>query len=83
MNVARHASASEAEVWLDHGDEGVVMVVRNGPTPGAAPSAPSTGVGIVGMQERADSVGGVLEARATASGGFEVRAELPYQRRTR
>ncbi|MEU6380165.1 histidine kinase [Streptomyces sp. NPDC046909] len=35
------------------------------------------GFGLVGMRERARSVGGTLDAGARAEGGFEVRAVLP------
>ncbi|MHC5260064.1 sensor histidine kinase [Streptomyces sp. UC4497] len=35
------------------------------------------GFGLVGMRERARSVGGVVEAGPRAAGGFEVRATLP------
>ena len=38
----------------------------------------STGVGIIGMRERAESLGGTLTAEPTPSGGFHVTAVLPY-----
>jgi len=40
-----------------------------------------TGVGIVGMRERAESVGGRLDAGPTPDGGFRLRAVVPYHRR--
>ncbi|MFG2740636.1 sensor histidine kinase [Streptomyces chartreusis] len=43
----------------------------------AAPSAQSPGYGLVGMRERARSVGGTLDAGPRAEGGFEVSAVLP------
>ncbi|MFD5856242.1 sensor histidine kinase [Streptomyces chartreusis] len=43
----------------------------------AAPSGQSPGYGLVGMRERARSVGGTLDAGPRDEGGFEVSAVLP------
>ena len=43
----------------------------------AAPSAQSPGYALVGMRERARSVGGTLDAGPRDEGGFEVSAVLP------
>ncbi|MFF8353689.1 sensor histidine kinase [Streptomyces chartreusis] len=43
----------------------------------AAPCAQSPGYGLVGMRERARSVGGTLDAGPRDEGGFEVSAVLP------
>ena len=43
----------------------------------AAPSTQSPGYGLVGMRERARSVGGTLDAGPRDEGGFEVSAVLP------
>lgn len=45
----------------------------------AAP-APGHGFGLIGMRERALSVGGRLKADHRAEGGFEVSTDLPLQR---
>ncbi|MEM9132315.1 MAG: histidine kinase [Actinomycetota bacterium] len=81
MNVARHAGEVRAVVRLEHGEDGVEVEVVNEPAQGPLPSVASTGVGIVGMQERAESVGGTLEAGPATDGGWRVRAWLPYRRR--
>ncbi len=78
MNVARHAGAVRADLHLDHRPTEVVITISNGPSVGDRPSIPSTGVGIIGMRERAESVGGVLDARPQPAGGFVVEATLPY-----
>ncbi|WP_189762185.1 sensor histidine kinase [Streptomyces xanthochromogenes] len=44
---------------------------------GAGPAAGGSGFGILGMRERARSVGGTLEAGPQPSGGFRVAADLP------
>ncbi|MEV6701433.1 histidine kinase [Streptomyces sp. NPDC051453] len=53
------------------------------PPPSPSPSSPSpepdrpAGFGLLGMRERARSVGGTLDAGPRAQGGFEVAAVLP------
>lgn len=61
---------------------GLLVEIRNGPpdATAAAPGLPGGGHGLVGLRERAQSLGGTLEARRTSDGGFVVRAELPYGR---
>ncbi|MEM9522244.1 MAG: histidine kinase [Actinomycetota bacterium] len=85
MNVARHAGKVAAAVELIHAGDHVRLSVVNEPGPSKStttvPTAlRSTGVGIVGMRERAESLGGTLTAEATVEGGFQVVAELPYSR---
>ncbi|MEL6984400.1 MAG: histidine kinase [Actinomycetota bacterium] len=48
------------------------------PSAGASGLAASTGVGLIGMTERAESLGGSLRAGARTDGGFEVVAVVPY-----
>ena len=77
-NVARHAGASRAEVTVRHSDGQVVVEVtddgRAGPGGG---NGAGSGQGILGMRERARSLGGSLEAGPLPGGGFRVRATLP------
>jgi signal transduction histidine kinase len=61
-----------------------VTIADDGTAPGGMSgtgTGTSTGYGIVGMRERARSVGGLLTAGPGRTGGFEVRAELPLQER--
>ncbi|WP_411137731.1 sensor histidine kinase [Streptomyces sp. C10] len=59
---------------------GLRVEIRNGPPDATAtvPALPGGGHGLVGLRERAQSLGGTLEARHTSDGGFVVRAEFPY-----
>ncbi len=90
-NVARHAGAVPTEVRLIHGQQQVELTVTNGPGGGQAGRNGSvrggaaeggtegvSGVGIVGMTERAESLGGTLTAGPTTDGGYQVAAVLPY-----
>ncbi|MFG2226903.1 sensor histidine kinase [Streptomyces sp. NPDC048644] len=59
---------------------GLRVEIRNGPPDetATAPALPGGGHGLVGLRERAQSLGGTLETRHTSEGGFVVRAEFPY-----
>ncbi|MEU2865355.1 sensor histidine kinase [Streptomyces mirabilis] len=79
-NVTKHAAAKTARVRLSYSHDRLTLTVAD--DGGALRSAPPTpqvpgGFGLVGMRERAQSVGGRLRAGPGPGGGFEVRAELP------
>lgn len=79
-NALRHAGAASASVVVACEAERVIVEVlddgRGLPErPRARP--PGSGHGIAGMRERAQALGGALEAGPVAEGGFRVRACLP------
>ena len=79
-NAARHAGKVPVAVTVNHGTDGVTIKVDSDrPADGISP-APSTGIGIAGMTERAAAVGGSLVATPIPEGGFSVQADLPYTR---
>ncbi|HSK24570.1 MAG TPA: histidine kinase [Egicoccus sp.] len=88
-NTLRHAGPVPTEVRVSIGDAAVEAVVRDpGPTGGSAPhypddAPPGAGRGLVGMRERAALFGGTVTAGPHPDGGFEVRAVLPRDPRTR
>nr|WP_128428961.1 histidine kinase [Streptomyces cyaneus] len=77
-NVVRHAGPEPAVRVELYEEQGAlrVSVTDDGPCP-ATPAAHSPGYGLVGMRERARSVGGTLDAGPREKGGFEVSAVLP------
>ncbi len=64
-NVVRHADATRASVTLRCGDELEVSVVDDG----ASGTIWRPGVGLTGMRQRIDAVGGRLEAGPDTTGG--------------
>ncbi|WP_228641043.1 sensor histidine kinase [Microtetraspora sp. AC03309] len=75
VNVARHAGAATCEVRLTaSGDELEVEVVDDGR--GIRPGA-LVGVGLVGMRERAEELGGRCAVSTPEGGGTRVHAVLP------
>jgi signal transduction histidine kinase len=73
-NVVRHAEATAASVVLRYEPDALVLEICDNGRGGAANG---TGHGLIGMRERAASVGGTLEAGPAPEGGFRVHAELP------
>lgn len=79
-NVARHAGRVATRVAIVHRVDHVTVDIDNDPGVNPNVSIPSTGVGITGMTERAEMLGGTLGARPTRRGGFNVSASIPYHR---
>ncbi|MEV0645053.1 histidine kinase [Phytomonospora sp. NPDC050363] len=75
-NVVRHSRARTAEVSVMYAP-GLVEVVVGDDGIGHDGGARG-GSGLAGMRERASALGGALEVGAGPSGGFVVRARLPY-----
>ena len=74
-NVLRHANATQVEVRLAEKDGSyLVRVSDNGG--GVSDAKPSDGRGLLGMRERAELLGGHLEAGPTKK-GFDVTATIP------
>lgn len=77
-NVARHAPGAAVDVVLRRADDVVSLEVRS--SSGAATDTTGSGLGILGMKERAQAVGGWCEAGPappSAGGGWVVRCEIP------
>jgi signal transduction histidine kinase len=76
-NVRRHAAAERVELRLEYAPDGATLVVQDhGPGAPVAVGAGSGGYGLTGMRERAELLGGRLQA-APADDGFRVELWLP------
>jgi signal transduction histidine kinase len=77
-NIARHADAATASVRIDCRSD--VLAIRIDDDGKATPdTAPTLGVGLLGMRERVTALGGRLRAEPRGEGGFTVQAELPVE----
>ncbi|MFI7415496.1 sensor histidine kinase [Streptomyces sp. NPDC049627] len=76
-NVVRHAGPEPAVRVELYEEEGALRVSVTDDGTGAGPGGGASGYGLVGMRERARSVGGTLDAGPRTGGGFEVSAVLP------
>jgi signal transduction histidine kinase len=82
-NAGQHSPGAATTVAVGRTATNLTVVVSNGPAPRpdhAAPARttpPRVGHGLLGMRERATSLGGELAAGPRSDGGFTVRAILP------
>ncbi len=76
-NVARHARATRCAVRLEVVDSALLVEVADDGV-GIAAGA-QVGVGLVGLRERADELGGRSEVACPPAGGTVVRAWLPLR----
>jgi len=79
-NVARHSGTREARVRLWAKDDMIELDVEDHGT-GTEVGAARRGLGIIGMRERAEMLGGTLEFLRPAEGGTLVRLRVPVHTR--
>ncbi|MFK7918501.1 MAG: sensor histidine kinase [Ilumatobacter sp.] len=83
-NVIKHATGASVEVRLEYLPDSLVLRVRNdgggaNTVAGTRPDpSAGSGLGLVGLAERARAVNGTFNAQRRFDSGFEVVAELPY-----
>jgi signal transduction histidine kinase len=76
-NVRKHAHADSVEIRLSYETDGTRLIVSDsGSGRGVAPVADNGGYGLTGMRERAELLGGRLDAGPTAD-GFRVELWIP------
>ncbi|MFI1164626.1 sensor histidine kinase [Streptomyces sp. NPDC020801] len=78
-NVRKHTGADHARLYLDYRPQWLTITVEDDGHVEPREPQPGTGHGLIGMRERAASVGGTLKAQPRPGGGFTVTAELPLR----
>ncbi len=79
-NVTKHAGTASASVRLDYSRS--LLTISISDNGHGSEQAGEPGYGLIGMNERAISVGGELSAGFRPGGGFEVSTKLPLEPRT-
>ncbi len=80
-NVRKHATGTAVTVDLAGSpDDGLVIAVRNAAPVGAVTGSalPASGLGLIGLAERAELAGGRISHGVDATGGYSVRAWIPW-----
>jgi PAS domain S-box-containing protein len=78
-NVVRHARASRVDVLLkQRGDNLIVLVEDNGVGFDVAAAEQSERLGIFGMRERTEMLGGTLTVESSPGAGTTLLLEIPY-----
>ncbi|MFE2570771.1 sensor histidine kinase [Streptomyces mirabilis] len=78
-NVRKHAGADHARLFLHYHCERLTITVEDDGCAGPHHPHPGAGHGLIGMRERATTIGGTLYAGPRPEGGFTVTAELPLR----
>ena len=81
-NVMRHSGQAASSVYVTCNEHELTLRIDNEVGGEAARDGSGRGQGILGMQERAIALGGVVEAGARPDGGFRVLARLPLDGRS-
>ena len=78
-NVALHAQATRVDVLINIGDNRIIAIIEDDGV-GFAPSLPSTEshLGLFGMRERVEMLGGKLTIESSPGTGTAVNVEVPY-----
>jgi glucose-6-phosphate-specific signal transduction histidine kinase len=76
-NVARHAGASAVEVSVDGSYGELSVCIRDDGAGMPAVSGRRPGLGLVGLRERVDALGGRFEVAERTPHGVEIRARIP------
>jgi signal transduction histidine kinase len=74
-NAIRHGEARNLWIDINRHEDRVVLAARDD---GCGTTNVSEGFGLSGMRRRLEDLGGTLSAMPLPTGGFEVRAELPW-----
>ncbi|MFD8306791.1 ATP-binding protein [Streptomyces sp. NPDC059690] len=73
----KHAGADHARLFVHYQRERLTITVEDDGSTRPHHHRPGAGHGLIGMRERAATIGGTLYAGPRAEGGFIVTAELP------
>jgi signal transduction histidine kinase len=77
-NITKHAGTRRADLRLAYLAHALTLTITNDTQePPAAVEPAGRGFGLIGMRERAQSVGGTLTAGPRPGGGFQVTCTLP------
>ncbi len=77
-NVTRHAQARSVSIRLERARDQVLLdIVDDGLGASHGVQAPAPGLGLVGMRERVEALGGDIAIESTAGHGFHIRATIP------
>ncbi|MFO7962055.1 MAG: ATP-binding protein [Nitriliruptoraceae bacterium] len=75
-NVIRHSDATWAKIRLSYSDQQLRVQIDDDGV--GLPGDHAEGFGLRGLRERVEAIGGTMNVGPTPSGGFRLRADLPY-----
>ncbi len=81
-NVVKHAGAVPTQVSVCQQANSLVVTVHNGPPEQRHERLPGAGLGLVGLRERVELLGGTLQTARHSSGDFTLSARMPLREGT-
>jgi signal transduction histidine kinase len=78
-NAVKHSDAGHVWVELTGGPSSLVLTITDDGKGFDVDGVPNTGLGLMSMRERVESVGGVLEIHATPASGTRLRVTVATQ----
>lgn len=76
-NARKHAPGGAAHIEAHHSGDAVHLAVRTGAATEPRQPLPGSGLGLLGLEERAHLLGGEFRAGPVPDGGWEARLTLP------
>jgi signal transduction histidine kinase len=77
-NALKHSGGRRVDVTVEYAADEVTLEVRDD-GPGGFAGTDGLGHGLIGIRERVKAYGGDMSASAAATGGFVLRASLPFE----
>ncbi|MCB0210867.1 MAG: GAF domain-containing protein [Anaerolineae bacterium] len=78
-NIIRHAQSTNVDIVLKHSDKQIRLIVEDNGVGFNAKTISKTGrLGLLGMRERAEMLGGTLSVESTIGVGTTILVEVPY-----
>lgn len=78
-NARKHAPGSPVTVTGTLGEDAVEVRVTNAPARAPSLALPGAGLGLIGLRERAQILGGTVVSAPTGDGGYETVMRLPLR----
>lgn len=78
-NVRRHARASRVDITIDYTNSLLVSMTIKDNGVGSQLSENGSGFGLLGLRERAQQLGGRVQADSTPGKGFRLAIEIPTE----
>lgn len=82
-NIVRHAGATKASIRLKCTSDGIELTIGDDGRGFDPPSLGHPGLGLIGMRERAEALGGSISIDSAPGRGCVLRACLPYPKERR
>jgi signal transduction histidine kinase len=76
-NISRHSNATHVSVEMKFEDKKLILIIRDNGI-GLKTEMKSGSLGIIGMRERAESLGGELDIATNESNGVTLELKVPY-----